>query len=128
MWCGRELFADDGRRSSRRFEIARIDFPGETHVPFLLWGRMRCAVNCEVCREALSARLDGEAEPAAPAAVDEHLGRCPACRRWQTEAMTLTRALRVRQVVDTPDLVATVLRVAPVVSAGSRDRAGKAWR
>lgn len=57
-------------------------------------GRVRCAVDCEVCREALSARLDGEAEPASPAEVDEHLSKCPACRRWQAEAATLTRALR----------------------------------
>jgi predicted anti-sigma-YlaC factor YlaD len=83
---------------------------------------MRCAVDCEVCREALSARLDGEAEPASPAAVDEHLDRCAACRRWEAEAITLTRALRVRAVVDTPDLVAAVLgAVQAMPTSGSDD-------
>jgi predicted anti-sigma-YlaC factor YlaD len=74
-----------------------------------------------VCREALSARLDGEAEPASPAAVDEHLNRCPACRRWQAEAMTLTRALRVRAVVDTPDLVAKVLSAVQAMPTSESD-------
>ncbi len=74
-------------------------------------------MDCEVCREALSARLDGEAEPASPAAVDEHLSRCPACQRLEAEAMTLTRALRVRPVVDMRDLVAAL-----------RSRAGAVWR
>lgn len=39
-------------------------------------------VKCEVAREALSARLDGEREPAPSARVDEHLAGCSDCRVW----------------------------------------------
>jgi predicted anti-sigma-YlaC factor YlaD len=89
-------------------------------VPFVLEG-LRCAVDCEMCREALSARLDGEQEPASPAAVDEHLSRCPACRRWEAEATKLTRALRVRPVVETPDLVAAVLSAVQAMPTSGKD-------
>lgn len=41
----------------------------------------RC-VECEVAREALSARIDGEREPVPAARVDEHLDRCTDCRSW----------------------------------------------
>ncbi|MBS4727708.1 zf-HC2 domain-containing protein [Mycobacterium sp. SM1] len=78
-------------------------------------------MDCEMCREALSARLDGEAEPVAPAVVDEHLSKCPACRRWEAEAARLTRALRVRPVVETPDLVDAVLAAAQEMPAGGDD-------
>jgi predicted anti-sigma-YlaC factor YlaD len=41
---------------------------------------------CDGYREALSARLDGEA-PGVPAAqLDAHLDRCPGCRRWAAAA------------------------------------------
>jgi predicted anti-sigma-YlaC factor YlaD len=78
-------------------------------------------VDCELCREALSARLDGEAEPVAPAVVDEHLSNCPACRRWEAEAARLTRVLRVRPAVETPDLTAAVLAAAREIPAGGDD-------
>lgn len=73
-----------------------------------------------MCREALSARLDGEAEPASPAAVDEHLSGCSVCRHWQAEAMTLTRAVRVRPALNTPDLVAGVLSAVQAMQTGER--------
>jgi predicted anti-sigma-YlaC factor YlaD len=59
-----------------------------------------------MCREALSARLDGEAEPVPP---DEHLRSCVACQEWLVRAEGLTRALRVRTATRVPDLSATVL-------------------
>lgn len=65
-------------------------------------------MECETCREALSARLDGEAEP-----VDAHLAGCAACRAWHADAADLTRALRVREAVPTPDLAAAVLAARP---------------
>jgi predicted anti-sigma-YlaC factor YlaD len=46
-------------------------------------------VECQVAREALSARLDGEREPVPSARVDEHLQSCPACRAWYDEARRL---------------------------------------
>lgn len=39
-------------------------------------------MDCEVAREALSARLDGEREPVPSARVDQHLDECVACREW----------------------------------------------
>lgn len=65
-------------------------------------------VRCELCREAISARLDGETEPAEPALVDAHLRDCPACTRWQGAAAAANRAVRLRPVRTTPDLVPAV--------------------
>ncbi|MDG6102137.1 zf-HC2 domain-containing protein [Dactylosporangium aurantiacum] len=46
-------------------------------------------------REALSARMDGEDEPVAPALVDAHLAQCAACRQWQERAVAATRMVRL---------------------------------
>lgn len=70
-------------------------------------------VDCETCREALSARLDGEAEPAPAAEVDAHLSQCAGCARWQAQAQALTRSIRVRPAQPAPDLVESVLAAAP---------------
>lgn len=60
-------------------------------------------VYCEVAREALSARLDGEREPVPAARVDEHLDGCAECRLWfdqvQTQARDLQRMLQSRPVI-----------------------------
>ncbi len=60
-------------------------------------------VDCEVAREALSARLDGEREPVPSARVDEHLGECAACREWfdqvASEAHSLRRLVQSRPVI-----------------------------
>ncbi|MEV0134326.1 zf-HC2 domain-containing protein [Dactylosporangium sp. NPDC050688] len=60
------------------------------------------AAGCEAFREALSARLDGEAEPVDAALTDAHLARCAGCRTWHAEAATATRLFRVRQVPTEP--------------------------
>jgi predicted anti-sigma-YlaC factor YlaD len=66
-------------------------------------------MDCDTCREAISARLDAEA-PAAPAdLVDAHLRACPACRRWGEAATDLHRATRVRPAEWAPDLTAPIL-------------------
>ncbi|GAA1301982.1 zf-HC2 domain-containing protein [Saccharothrix xinjiangensis] len=70
-------------------------------------------MDCQSCREALSARLDGEAEPVAAAETDAHLAQCTACTRWQASAHALTRTIRVRPVGPEPDLVDAVLAAAP---------------
>jgi predicted anti-sigma-YlaC factor YlaD len=48
-------------------------------------------VDCQTCRHALSARLDGEDQPAERAATDTHLDACPDCRRWYDDAARLAR-------------------------------------
>jgi predicted anti-sigma-YlaC factor YlaD len=66
-------------------------------------------VECDTCREALSARLDGEAEPTSP---DEHLGACSACQEWYAAAAALTSGWD--EETPSPDLTAAVLdRVEP---------------
>jgi predicted anti-sigma-YlaC factor YlaD len=60
-------------------------------------------VDCEVAREALSARIDGEREPVPSIRVDEHLQECSACRGWHErasgQAAVLRRAARQRPTV-----------------------------
>lgn len=51
-------------------------------------------VDCEVAREALSARIDGEREPVPSARVDEHLEGCSACRSWFERAAGQAAVLR----------------------------------
>ncbi len=51
-------------------------------------------VDCDVAREALSARIDGEREPVPGQRVDEHLEGCAECRDWYYRAREATRQLR----------------------------------
>ncbi|EUA32805.1 zinc-finger family protein [Mycobacterium xenopi 3993] len=44
--------------------------------------REDAGMRCEVAREALSARLDGERHAVPAQRVDAHLGSCPDCRAW----------------------------------------------
>jgi predicted anti-sigma-YlaC factor YlaD len=52
-------------------------------------------VKCDVAREALSARIDGEREPVPSARVDEHLDECADCRAWLELAADHARELRL---------------------------------
>lgn len=65
-------------------------------------------MECEQVREALSARIDGEATGVAAARLDSHLVGCPACAAWLAQAEQLTRAVRL-QPVRVPDLTTDVL-------------------
>ncbi len=51
-------------------------------------------MDCDVAREALSARIDGEREPVPARRVDEHLASCPGCREWHCRAVEQTQQLR----------------------------------
>ena len=53
-----------------------------------------CAVECNIAREALSARIDGEREPIPAARVDEHLSACAPCRQWHAASVEQTQVLR----------------------------------
>jgi predicted anti-sigma-YlaC factor YlaD len=66
-------------------------------------------VDCDTCREALSARLDGEPEPASP---DEHLNSCRECQDWEAAATAVFRDFTAE--APYPDVAAAVLgRVEP---------------
>ncbi|KDE97959.1 hypothetical protein Y900_003130 [Mycolicibacterium aromaticivorans JS19b1 = JCM 16368] len=51
-------------------------------------------MDCDVAREALSARIDGEREPVPAARVDEHLTTCDQCGAWYARAIEQTQQLR----------------------------------
>jgi predicted anti-sigma-YlaC factor YlaD len=69
-------------------------------------------VECQQCRDAVSARIDGE-DPGTPDdLVDHHLTRCPSCRAWAGDLGRLGRALRVAPVEPIPDLTAPILAAA----------------
>jgi predicted anti-sigma-YlaC factor YlaD len=69
-------------------------------------------MTCETCRDALSARLDGE-DPGTPEAlVDRHLAGCAACRAWSAQLTSAAGALRVTPAEPVPDLTAPILAAA----------------
>jgi predicted anti-sigma-YlaC factor YlaD len=70
-------------------------------------------MRCEECREALSARLDGEDAPDERAPTDTHLAGCVDCRIWWDTAASLTRLARTGAVSPAPTLPDTVLDAAP---------------
>jgi predicted anti-sigma-YlaC factor YlaD len=79
-------------------------------------------VGCEECREALSARLDGEDDPAERSSVDAHVAACEACARWVDDAAAVTRLVRMSLVPEPApsDLSETV--VAAMAPARARRR------
>ncbi|WP_158854116.1 zf-HC2 domain-containing protein [Saccharothrix deserti] len=85
-------------------------------------------MDCDTCREAVSARSDGEAEPVPAEETDAHLASCAACRQWQEDAAALTRSVRLRPAVDVPDLTADVLAAAPPAQPATRATRGWYWR
>lgn len=70
-------------------------------------------MDCTTCRENLSARIDGETEPAGTALVDEHLGRCATCRAWLESATELSRPFRLELAAQIPDQTDVILAQIP---------------
>jgi anti-sigma factor RsiW len=70
-------------------------------------------VTCRACADALLAYVDGALAPAARAAVDAHLARCPACvdyLRQYRDVIAAAPAAFVDDGVDLPEaLVAAIL-------------------
>jgi predicted anti-sigma-YlaC factor YlaD len=66
-------------------------------------------MDCTSYREAISARLDGEATGLPPAVVDAHLATCPGCRAWADAALRVTRAARVVPADPVPDLTVAIM-------------------
>jgi predicted anti-sigma-YlaC factor YlaD len=77
-------------------------------------------MRCEAIREALSARLDGEASDLGQATVDAHLGQCQDCAAWAEELAVLHRMVRVREAEPVPDLTAAILGTVRAPAARSR--------
>ena len=72
-----------------------------------------CHVDCTQCREALSARLDGEESATERGAIDAHLASCAGCRRFADEAARVTRLARTAVATQEPDVVGAVLAAVP---------------
>jgi predicted anti-sigma-YlaC factor YlaD len=69
-------------------------------------------MRCEDCRDAISARLDGEdpgVSGADAGAVDRHLEGCAACRTFADRAAHVTRLTRLRPAEDLPDVLPGLL-------------------
>jgi predicted anti-sigma-YlaC factor YlaD len=77
-------------------------------------------VSCATCREAISASLDDESPGVPQRWVDEHLGRCAACRGWAEAAAEVTRRARLVAAPAVPDVTAAVLDRLPVAPARAR--------
>lgn len=71
-------------------------------------------MRCEVAREALSARLDGERQQVPTHRVDAHLGSCRDCRAWLIGVAVQTRQLSSVEVAQAPDLVEKIMATAGV--------------
>jgi predicted anti-sigma-YlaC factor YlaD len=70
-------------------------------------------MDCEHCRIAVSAQLDGE-DPGVPvAALDAHLAACAACRDFAAGAGRLHRLARIAPADPVPDLSDAILRSLP---------------
>jgi predicted anti-sigma-YlaC factor YlaD len=70
-------------------------------------------VDCTQCKEALSARLDGEEGQAERLAIDAHLAGCAACHRFGEGAAHVTRLARTAVATQEPDIAEAVLAAVP---------------
>lgn len=85
---------------------------------------------CAQFREAISARLDGEAPAMPEATLDAHLAACADCARWEAASASLVRVGRVTTadpVADrTPAIIAAA--VAQGLLGGDTPYAQRQWR
>ncbi len=79
-------------------------------------------MDCENYRLGISARLDGEDAGVDQASLAWHLANCEACRRFESETIALTRAVRVSATEAPPDLTPTIM------AAINEQRVGRAPR
>lgn len=82
-------------------------------------------VTCAQCREAVSARLDGEDAGAERRTVDQHLASCARCRSFADSAARITRLARTGVAAPGPDLVDAVLAAAPPPRAVTLSRVAR---
>jgi predicted anti-sigma-YlaC factor YlaD len=68
-------------------------------------------VECEVCRTALSARIDGEPESVPSARVNEHLEQCRECCSWYVTAVEVSKLVRASR-SHAPDLTDAIFAAA----------------
>ncbi|HVT63989.1 MAG TPA: zf-HC2 domain-containing protein [Mycobacteriales bacterium] len=81
-------------------------------------------MRCDLVRAALSARMDGELAELPTEALDRHLAQCSDCRRWERQAVAVSRQARVSAAPNLDDLVARVVAAAHDIDAHSE----REWR
>lgn len=75
-------------------------------------------MDCDVARESLSARIDGEREPVPSARTDEHLLECQSCAAWYRIARGQSRVLAALAAAD-PDEAVTADTAQPRTSGAT---------
>ncbi len=73
-------------------------------------------MRCEVAREALSARLDGERPQVLAQQIDAHLQSCRRCRTWLIGAAAQTRRFATVDAGQGPDLAGKIMATAGMAS------------
>jgi predicted anti-sigma-YlaC factor YlaD len=66
-------------------------------------------MDCALCRDIVSAQLDGEAMPLEWAGAEHHLASCVPCRSYRDEVTPLHRVVRVAPAEPVPDLTTAIL-------------------
>jgi RNA polymerase sigma factor (sigma-70 family) len=84
--------------------------------------RNDAGMRCDVAREALSARLDGERPQVLAQQVDDHLESCRRCRSWLIGAAVQTRRLASVEPGKGPDLVEKIMASVAEQSSGHQRR------
>jgi predicted anti-sigma-YlaC factor YlaD len=79
-------------------------------------------MECENYRLGISARLDGEDAGVDDASLAWHLAHCEACRAFESEAIGLTRAVRVAATEVAPDLTPTIMAAINLERVGRKSR------
>jgi predicted anti-sigma-YlaC factor YlaD len=79
-------------------------------------------MDCEQYRLGISARLDGEDAGIDDATLAWHLANCEPCRRFESEAIALTRAVRVAAAETPPDLAPAIMAAVNQELAASSSR------
>jgi predicted anti-sigma-YlaC factor YlaD len=77
-------------------------------------------MECDMAREAISARIDGEDTGLPDDVLDVHLASCAACRDWQQRAHGVTRRARLGGLFLDRDLSPRVQAAFPPAVAGPR--------
>ena len=87
-------------------------------------------MDCERCREAISARLDGHDDEGPE--VDEHLATCLACQAWRADAVALAHRLDLHVAQPVPDRSSAILAAMAAELAAdeqeARDESLLPWR
>ncbi|GAA5139604.1 zf-HC2 domain-containing protein [Pseudonocardia adelaidensis] len=83
-------------------------------------------MRCEDCRDAISARMDGEDPGVDVEALERHVEDCAACRAFSDRATHVTRLARLRPAEDLPDVLPGLL--AALDAGESRPAPRRTWR